>query len=110
MAHPAQAAHASIVRGRTDGAWVRVVLRLLTCLGEVLIRSVEALTRATHALEAFVFLDRLPCLGETVAGFVEHLTRLTHALHRRVELVRRVGHDVVVLTRLRHRIHDAWYA
>jgi hypothetical protein len=24
--------------------------------------------------------------------------------------VRRVGHDVVVLTRLRHRIHAAWYA
>ena len=77
-----------------------VFLHLLTYLGELLVRLMEEFTRATHALEALVLLQLLPCHGEAVARVVEHLTRLPHTRHRRVELVRRVGHDVV-LARLR---------
>ena len=87
-----------------------VFLRLLTCLGELLVRSIEVLTRSTHALDALVFLYLLTRQGEAVAGFVEQLTSLTHALHRRVELVRRLGHDGFVLASLRRSVHDAWHA
>jgi hypothetical protein len=101
---------ASFVRGGTDGVWVLVVLHLLPGLRELLVRSLEELTRATHALEARVVLQRLTCQGEAVARVVERLTRLAHTLQRRVELVRRLGHDVVVLTSLRQRVHEAWHA
>jgi hypothetical protein len=88
----------------------RVFLHLLACLGELLVRSMEELTRSTHALDARVLLQLLTCQSEAVARFVEQLTSLTHALHRCVELVRRLGHDVVVLASLRHSVHDAWHA
>jgi hypothetical protein len=87
-----------------------VFLYLLTCLGEVLVRSMEELTRSTHALDALVLLHLLACQSEPVARFVEQLTSLPHTLHRRVEVVRRLGHDVFVLASLRQGIHDAWHA
>jgi hypothetical protein len=87
-----------------------VFLHLLTCLGELLVRSMEEFTRSTHTLDALVFLHLLACQGEAVARFVEQLTRLTHTLHRRVELVPHLGHDVFVLASLRRSVHDAWHA
>ena len=87
-----------------------VFVHLLTCLGELLVRDMEALTRSTHALDARVLLHLLACQGEAVARVVEQLTSLTHTLHRRVELVRRVGHDVFVLASLREGVHDAEHA
>jgi hypothetical protein len=91
--------HSAIVRGQIGSIWAQVVLDVLPCLGELLVRSMETFTRATDALETLVFLHLLTCPGEPVARVVEHLTRLTYTLQRRVELVRRLGHDVVVLTR-----------
>jgi hypothetical protein len=82
-------------------------LHLLPTLREAVVRGIEQPARATDTLEARVFLHLLTGQGEAVTGFVEQLTRLTHTLHRRVEFVRRVGHDVVVLTRLRQSVHDA---
>ena len=70
----------------------------------------EELTRSTHTLDALVFLRLLTYQGEVAARFVEQLTSLTHALHRRVGLVRRLGHDVFVLASLRQSVHDAWHA
>ena len=67
-------------------------------------------TRATHPLDALVFLDVLPGQGEAVARFEEHLTRLPHTRHRCGELVRGLGHDVVVLASLRPSVHAAWHA
>jgi hypothetical protein len=102
--------HSVIVRGRTGCVVALVFLHLLTCLGELLVRSMEQLTRSTHALDALVLLQLLTCQSEAVARFVEQLTRLTHTLHRRVELVRRLGHDGFVLASLRRSVHDAWHA
>jgi hypothetical protein len=87
-----------------------VFVHLLACLRELLVRDMKALTRSTHALDALVLLHLLPCQGEAVARLVEQLTRLTHSLYRRVELVRRVGHDVFVLASLREGVHDAEHA
>jgi hypothetical protein len=93
--------HRVIVRGRTDCVVGLVFVHLLTCLGELLVRDMEALTRSTHALDALVLFHLLACQGEAVALFAEPLASLTHTLHRRVELVRRLGHDVFVLASLR---------
>ena len=86
------------------------VLQRETCQGQLLVLSMEELTRSTHALDALVLLHLLTSQGEAMARFVEQLTRLTHALHRRVELVCRLGHDVFVLASLRQSVHDAWHA
>jgi hypothetical protein len=102
--------HRGIVRGRTDGVAGVGVVHLLPCLGELLGRDLEALTRSSHALDARVVLHLLACQGEVVTRVVEQLASLTYALHRRVALVRRVGHDVFVLARLREGVHDAWHA
>src|SRR5215208_4864845 len=93
--------HRCIVRGRIGGVLALVVLQLLPGLGEVLVRHLEERTCATHALDARVFLDVLPCPGEAVARVEEQLTSLTHTLHRCGELVRGLGHDVVVLASVR---------
>src|SRR5215204_3036551 len=99
-----------IVRGRIGYVLVLVVLQLLPGLGEVLARHMEERTRATHALDARVFLDVLPCPGEAVARVAEQLTSLTHALNRPVELVHGLDHDVVVLASLLQIVHAAWHS
>jgi hypothetical protein len=75
--------------------------------GELLGLTLEELTRATHALEALVFLYLLPCPREAVTRFAEQHSRLTQPRHRRIELVHRLGHDVYVLARLRLSVHEA---
>jgi hypothetical protein len=72
---------ASIVRDRIGCVVALVVLHLLPGLGEVLVRHLEACTRATHALDALVFLDLLTGQAEALARFAEQLTRLPQALH-----------------------------
>jgi hypothetical protein len=75
--------------------------------GELLGLTVEEITRATHALEALVFLYLLPCPREAVTRFSEQHSRLTQPRHRRIELVHRLGHDVLVLARLRLSVRKA---
>ena len=101
---------ASVVRGRTRWVWVLVFLHLLPGQREALIRGIEQPARSTDPLEARVVLHLLTGQGKVVTRVVEQLTSLTHALYRRVELVRCVEHDVVVLARLRRSVHDAWHA
>ena len=101
---------ASLGRGRIGCVLALVVLHQLPGLGELLVRHLEACTRATHPLDALVFLDLLTGPGEAVARFAEQLTRLPHPRHRGGELVRGLAQDVVVLASLRPSVHAAWHA
>ena len=71
---------ASMIRDLTVGTWFRVVVPLVTGLGEALVRGNEELPRPTNPLQARIALHLLPGLSKVVGRVGEAFPRSPYAL------------------------------